>query len=186
MKKNLKYASVIILVILVICINNIVLIEGFKKSITKDIKINGIGYDVVKNIGIKKDILYENLKHFNLKENNEYIEMKKEEDSVFIISDDKKYLVLDAEFIKNQNNENLNKDLVLIENIGFTLYKIDAEKGKGEIIETKDSPSSLTYLENFEETIKKNYFHFTISSDYYKTIEYFVTINNDEIVFEKK
>lgn len=186
MKKFLKYSSVIILGILLIGINNLLLIEGLKKSITTDMKTNGIGYDVVKNVGVKKDILYENLKYFNLKENNEYIELEKEEDYVFIISEDKKYLVLDSEMIKSQNNEDINKDLVLIENIGFTLYKIDAEKEKGEQIETKNHPSSLTYIENFEETIKKNYFHFTISSDYYKTVEYVISIDNDSINIEKR
>lgn len=189
-KKIFKYYIVFMMTL--ILISNIFLIykiNVLESTNSEYINSTSAMNNVFDKVGIKDDVLFDNIDIIDVIFKDNILNIKKTDlDTVELFTNNSSYNILDKEILKeiDENKEdNLIKDYLLIEGLMFNIYRLEAEKEIG-AIDTTNKPSNLQYIEPISETLKEKYVKLKISSDYYKEIEYKLTINKKGIIIEER
>lgn len=191
MKNEKIFKYYIAFIITLIFISNIFLIYKvnlLESNNSEYIYSSSAMNEVFDKIGIKDDVLFDNIDIIDVIFKDNILNIKKTDlDTVELLINNSSYNILDKEILKeiDKNKEdNLIKDYLLIEGLMFNIYRLEAEKEIG-AIDTTNKPSNLQYIEPISETLKEKYVRLKISSDYYKEIEYKLTINKNGIIIEE-
>lgn len=192
-KKNI-FNFLTFTILATLCISNIFIIKKLS-DISKDpigieqFSTIGTMYEVVKNVGRKDNILFDNIDNINVSFKGKVFNLEKPDMyTVRLNVGDKPYTVVDKERLDKliSRDENfLEKDYFLIEGIMFAFYKVEAEEAKGADIDTSNMPCILEYIEPITETLQEKYVILKIHSDYYKEVTYKLNINEMGIIINE-
>lgn len=188
------YKFLIFSVLATLCTSNVFIIKKINEISKDPIGIEqfstiGTMYEVVKNVGRKDNVLFDNIDNINISFKGKVLNVEKPDmDTIRLIVDDKPYTVVDKERLnqlKNRDDNFLEKDYFLIEGLMFSFYKLEAEEAKGSDIDTSDTPCILEYIEPITETLQEKYVILKIHSDYYKEVSYKLNINEMGIIINE-